>query len=99
VGKPLPPWITFKVDRIEQLQDRFHGIPVRFTLDGWAEHFHLKDWITLIFDPKTNPTGATGKNAPRRLLLIDGYKFPINPDFFITCWLKNIFRVCLASHG
>ncbi|KAJ5369146.1 uncharacterized protein N7496_008906 [Penicillium cataractarum] len=99
VGEPLPPWITFKVDRIKQLQDNFDGTPVCFTLDGWVEPFHLLDWVNLIFDPKTNPTGATGKIAPRRLLLLDGYKFPINPDFFITCWLKNIFCVCIARHG
>lgn len=99
VGEPLPPWITFKVERIEQLQEDFDGTPVCFTLDGWVEPFHLLDWVNLIFDPKTNPTGATGRNAPRRMLLLDGYKFHINPEFFITCWLKSIFCVCIARHG
>ena len=99
LGEPLPPWVTFRVDRTEQSQDNFGGVPVCFTLDRWAEPFHLLDWIELIIDPKTNPTGATGRNAPRRLLLIDGYKFPINPDFLITCWLKNFFCVCIARHG
>lgn len=99
VGEPLPPCITFKFGRIEKSQDTFDDTPVCFSLDGWAEPFHLLDWVERVFDPKTNPTGAVGKEAPRRLMLIDGYRFPISPEFFITCWLKNIFCVCITRHG
>ncbi|CEJ61195.1 hypothetical protein PMG11_09733 [Penicillium brasilianum] len=99
VGAPLPPCITFKVGRIEKSQDTFDDTPVCFSLDGWAEPLHLLDWLERVFDPKTNPTGAVGKEAPRRLMLIDGYRFPISPEFFITCWLKNIFCVCITRHG
>ncbi|OOQ89612.1 hypothetical protein PEBR_07613 [Penicillium brasilianum] len=93
VGEPLPPCITFKVGRIEKSQDTFDDTPVCFSLDGWAEPFHLLDWVERVFDPKNNPTGAVGKEAPRRLMMMDGYRFPISPEFFITCWLKNIFCV------
>jgi hypothetical protein len=40
VGEPLPLWVIFKVNRIEQSQDTFDGTPICFTLDGWAEPLH-----------------------------------------------------------
>jgi hypothetical protein len=77
----------------------FGQLPVFCSLDGWPEPFHLLNWLDLIFEPASNPSGKVGGDAPRRLLLIDGYKFRIDPEFFVTCWQKNIFCVCIARDG
>ncbi|KAJ5151278.1 uncharacterized protein N7482_010530 [Penicillium canariense] len=99
VGEPLMPAVTFKVERVEKTHDNFDGVPIFFTSDGWAEDFHLLDWMKLVFELASNPTGAAGVNAPRRLLLIDGYRFHITPEFFVTCWQQNIFCVCITRNG
>ncbi|CAG7947744.1 unnamed protein product [Penicillium nalgiovense] len=73
------------------------------TIRGWAEGTHALDWLNSVFEKETSPPGRRERGQRRGrsqkgLLLVDS-QFPMTPEYFVTCWERNVICLCVPRKG
>ncbi|KAJ5720340.1 uncharacterized protein N7483_008274 [Penicillium malachiteum] len=63
--------------------------------NGFINRFHLKRWLTDHFDPQTR---SSLKSFQWRLMLVDGYRYPVKEDFFFWCRERKILCITLPKN-
>ncbi|KAI3225713.1 hypothetical protein DTO012A9_5830 [Penicillium roqueforti] len=101
-GKPLSPYVIFKTSKVQGPRRHENRITISYNSTGWAEKTHALDWLNSVFEKETCPFGRRERGqrdrSQRRLLLIDS-QFPVTPEFFVTCWERNVICLCLPKKG
>ncbi|KAJ5473158.1 hypothetical protein N7475_002724 [Penicillium sp. IBT 31633x] len=102
-GKPLSPYVIFKSSNVRGPKKYDGRVTISYNTTGWAETTHALDWLNTVFEKETSPSGRRDRSqrrdrTQRRLLLIDS-SFPVTPEFFVTCWERNVICLCVPKKG
>ncbi|KAF3392854.1 hypothetical protein F1880_008765 [Penicillium rolfsii] len=95
----LSPYLISKTSTVNQNRLVYKEVSTSFAAKPWANAEFFQDWIDVVFEKETKPPRLRGYNAPARLLLVDGVRYRIIPEIFMSCWKKGIYLLCFPPKG
>ncbi|KAJ5369145.1 uncharacterized protein N7496_008905 [Penicillium cataractarum] len=95
----LSPYLISKTSAVNQQRMVYRNVSTSFAAKPWANAEFFLDWIECVFEKETKPVRSKGPGAPGRLLLVDGIRYGITPEIFMSCWNKGIYLVCIPHKG
>jgi hypothetical protein len=95
----LPPYLISKTGTVNRCRLRYKNVSTSFAANPWANAEFFLDWIDYVFEKETQPPRVRGHDTPARLLLVDGVRYGITPEIFMSCWKKGIYLLCIPHKG
>lgn len=95
----LSPYLISKTSAVNQQRMVYRDVSTSFAAKPWANAEFFLDWIECVFEKETKPMRSKGPGAPKRLLLVDGIRYGITPEIFMSCWNKGVYLVCIPHKG
>ncbi|CEJ61194.1 hypothetical protein PMG11_09732 [Penicillium brasilianum] len=95
----LSPYLISKTSAVNQQPNMYKNVSTSFAAKPWANAEFFLDWIKCVFEKETKPARVKGPNGQARLLLVDGIRYGITPEIFMSCWNKGIYLVCIPHKG
>ncbi|KAJ5896979.1 uncharacterized protein N7473_006378 [Penicillium subrubescens] len=95
----LSPYLISKTGTVNRNRMVYKTVSTSFAVKPWANTEFFLDWIDFVFEEETKPPRFRGHDAPARLLLVDGVRYGITPEIFMSCWKKDIYLLCIPHKG
>lgn len=95
----LSPYLISKTSTVNQERKVYKDVSTSFAAKPWANAEFFLDWIECVFEKETKPPRNQGANPAARLLLVDGIRYGITPEIFMSCFNKGIYLVCIPHKG
>lgn len=95
----LSPYLISKTGTVNRNRMVYKNVSTSFAAKPWANAEFFLDWIDCVFEEETKLPRFKGHDAPARLLLVDGVRYGITPEIFMSCWKKGIYLLCIPHKG